>query len=100
VSTKKPNGKTNLMALSWWTFVSNNPATIAVSINKKAFSHELIYMNKEFGLNIVDESLKISAFLCGTLLCIGILNKVVYNLWSFRDVCATFDCEIQGFGQA
>ena len=66
VSTKKPDGSTNLMALSWWTYASNHPATIAIFISKKGYSHDLILENKEFGLNIVDESLKEAAFLCGT----------------------------------
>ena len=66
VSTRKDDGTTNLMALSWWTYVSNRPATIAVCLSKKGFSGELIRTNREFGLSIVDESLKEAAFLCGT----------------------------------
>lgn len=67
VSTRKPDDTTNLMALSWWTYASNHPPTIAVCISKKGYSHELIMNNQEFCLNIVDESLRESAFLCGTL---------------------------------
>jgi len=46
--------------------VSNHPATAAVCISKKGYTGVLIQKNQEFGLNIVDESLKKSAFLCGT----------------------------------
>ena len=67
VSTRKPDDTTNLMALSWWTYASNHPPTIAVCISKKGYSNELIKNNKEFCLNIVDVSLRESAFLCGTL---------------------------------
>ena len=66
ISAKKADGTTNLMAVSWWTYVSNNPASVAVCLSKKGFTGELIRSNQEFGLNIVDESLKESAFLCGT----------------------------------
>jgi flavin reductase (DIM6/NTAB) family NADH-FMN oxidoreductase RutF len=66
VSTCKEDGTTNLMALSWWTYVSNRPATIAVCLSSKGFSGELIRANGEFGLSVVDESLKEAAFLCGT----------------------------------
>lgn len=66
VSTTKEDGTSNLMALSWWTYVSNKPAMVAVCLSKKGFSGELIKNTKEFGLNIVDESLKESAFMCGT----------------------------------
>jgi flavin reductase (DIM6/NTAB) family NADH-FMN oxidoreductase RutF len=66
VSTRKPDDTTNLMALSWWTYASNHPPTIAVCISKKGYSNELIITNQEFCLNIVDVSLRESAFLCGT----------------------------------
>ncbi len=42
VSVSKPDGTTNLMALSWWTYVSNHPATIAVCLSKKGYTGELI----------------------------------------------------------
>ena len=66
VSSRKGDGTTNLMALSWWTYVSNHPATVAACLSKKGYTGVLIQKNQEFGLNIVDESLKQSAFLCGT----------------------------------
>ncbi|MEW6406824.1 MAG: flavin reductase family protein [Chloroflexota bacterium] len=66
VSTRTPEGTTNLMALSWWTYASNHPPTIAVCISKKGYTNELIRDNREFGLNIVDKSMKEAAFLCGT----------------------------------
>jgi flavin reductase (DIM6/NTAB) family NADH-FMN oxidoreductase RutF len=66
ISTQKADGSTNLMAVSWWTYVSNNPTTIVVSVSKKSFTNKLICQNKEFGLNIVNESMKKSAFKCGT----------------------------------
>ncbi len=66
VSTKKPNGETNLAALSWWTYLSNHPATIGIALSRKGYSGELIEKNGEFGLNLADETLKEKAFLCGT----------------------------------
>ncbi len=52
-------------------------------------------------MNVVKSGWKtsvIASFLCGTLLCIRILNKVVYDLWRFRDACTAFDSQIQGCG--
>ncbi|HML69310.1 MAG TPA: flavin reductase family protein [Clostridia bacterium] len=66
VSTLREDGTTNLMALSWWTYASNHPATVAVFISKKSYSGERIRETKEFVLNIVDESLQEAAFRCGT----------------------------------
>ena len=66
VSAKKPDGRTNLMAISWWTYVSNNPPTIVICVSKKGLTGSLIAENKAFGLSIVSEALKDSAFRCGT----------------------------------
>jgi flavin reductase (DIM6/NTAB) family NADH-FMN oxidoreductase RutF len=66
IATTKPDGDTNLMALSWWTFVSNQPATIAVCLSKKGFSGELIKNTSEFTLSVVGDELKSAAFSCGT----------------------------------
>jgi flavin reductase (DIM6/NTAB) family NADH-FMN oxidoreductase RutF len=66
ISTQKPDGLTNLMAISWWTYVSNNPAMIAISLSNKGFSGECIRQNKDFGLSIVGEKIRDAAFKCGT----------------------------------
>lgn len=66
LSTQKADDSTNLMAISWWTFVSNHPATVAVCLSNRGFSGERIRYTLEFGLNIVGEELKEKAFLCGT----------------------------------
>lgn len=66
VSVRTPEGRTNLMALSWWMFASNHPPMLAVALSKKGLSGELIEKNKEFGLSLVDENLKEAAFACGT----------------------------------
>lgn len=50
VSTLRPDGGANLMALSWWTFASNHPPLVAVALSKKGWSGELITENGEFGL--------------------------------------------------
>lgn len=65
LTTLKPDGTTNIMAVSWWSFVSNNPASIAVCLSNKGYSGELIKETGEFVLNIVSEELKESAIRCG-----------------------------------
>ena len=66
VTSLKEDGSTNLMALSWWTYVSNHPATILICTSKRGYTGELIENTGEFALCIVGENLKDSAFLCGT----------------------------------
>ena len=55
------------MALSWWTYVSNKPATIAIFVSQRSYTRELIERSGEFGLCAVDESLADEAFDCGTV---------------------------------
>lgn len=66
LSVLMENGRTNLMAVSWWTYLSNHPATIGVCLSKKGLSGALIQASGEFGLSIVGESLRDSAIRCGT----------------------------------
>ena len=64
--TVRDDGSANLMAISWWTYLSNHPATIGVCLSGKGLSHSLIEEKGEFTLSIVGEELKDSAIKCGT----------------------------------
>ena len=66
LATVKEDGSVNLMAISWWTYLSNHPATIGVCLSSKGLSHSLIEANGEFTLSIVGEELKDSAIRCGS----------------------------------
>ncbi len=50
VCTQKPDGSTNLAAVSWWTYLSYNPAMIAFAMAKTSYSGE---MTRENGKVIV-----------------------------------------------
>lgn len=81
-----PTGETNVMAVSWWTYASNNPPMIAVSLSNKGFSGKCIENSGAFGLNIVGENLRTEAFLAGT--CSGQFGgkatKLKIPLYSFE----------------
>ncbi|MBQ7475442.1 MAG: flavin reductase family protein [Clostridia bacterium] len=66
VATRKEDGTANVMALSWWTYVSNSPATVAICTSDRGLTGSLIKKNGEFTLSMPDESIKEAAFLCGT----------------------------------
>lgn len=66
LSTRKPDGGTNLMAVSWWTYLSNHPPMLGVCLSRKGLSGALIEETGEFGLSIVGEPLKEAALRCGT----------------------------------
>ncbi len=65
LSAKREDGKTNLMAVSWWCFLSNHPPMLGVCLSKKGLSGSLIEKNGEFALSLVGPALKDSAFRCG-----------------------------------
>ena len=66
LGTEKPDGTANLMAVSWWMYTSNHPASMAVCLSNKGLSGSLIRERKLFSLSVVGETLKTAAFRCGT----------------------------------
>ena len=65
LSTLKEDGSVNLMAISWWTYLSNHPPMLGVCLSKKGLSGSLIERTGEFGLSIVGEELEQAALRCG-----------------------------------
>lgn len=65
VSSLKDDGGTNLMAVSWWTYLSNHPPMLGVCLSKKGLTGSLIEKTGEFALNVVGEELKDTAIKCG-----------------------------------
>ena len=66
ISTKDTE-HTNLMACSWWTYLSNHPAKLGICLKTTGHSGSLIRKNGEFAVNVVGEELKECASLCGTV---------------------------------
>ena len=66
LSVRRPDGGTNLMAVSWWTYLSNHPPMLGVCLSRKGLSGSLIEETGQFCLSIVGENLKEAAFRCGT----------------------------------
>lgn len=59
------SGCDNLTAVSWWTYLSNQPPMLAVSLSQHSFSRDCIKQNREFTLSVVDQSLTQAALQCG-----------------------------------
>ncbi|MDD4075026.1 MAG: flavin reductase family protein [Eubacteriales bacterium] len=87
ITTTKPDGTTNLAAVSWWTFACNRPPMVLICVSKKGYTGELIQNTKEFVLNTVDETLAQAAFACGT--CTG----------RDTDKAGEFNIELESIGQ-
>ena len=67
IVTRKPTGQANLTAVSWWTYISNQPAMVAVSLSQKGFAGECIARYGTFTLCVPDQSMGEQAFYCGTV---------------------------------
>lgn len=65
LSVRRNDGGTNLMAVSWWTYLSNHPPMLGVCLSKKGLSGSLITESGEFALSIVGENLREAALNCG-----------------------------------
>lgn len=76
--------ESNIMALSWWTFVSNRPPMLAVCLSSKGYTHELIDDTGEFGVHLVGDEFREKALKCGQ--CSGKnIDKIKELEFSMRD---------------
>lgn len=66
ICTEKPDGSTNLATLAFWAFASTNPGKIMFSLNKGAYSLELLAEKKEVVLAIPGVELTDALIGCGT----------------------------------
>ena len=66
ICTKKPNGKTNMATIAFWTYASTNPGKVVFSLNKGAYTLELLAKNKEVVITIPGISLAGTLIACGT----------------------------------
>ncbi|MDO5147634.1 MAG: flavin reductase [Eubacteriales bacterium] len=66
ICTEKPDGTTNLATLAFWAFASTNPGKIMFSLNKGAYSLELLAEKKEVVLAIPSVELTGTLIGCGT----------------------------------
>ncbi len=66
LTVRKPDGKTNVMAVSWWSYASNHPASVVVCLSSKGYSGQCIRESGAFGLSVVGEELREAAMRAGT----------------------------------
>ena len=65
LSARRADGSDNLMAVSWWTYLSNHPPMLGVCLSKKGLSGSLIEKSGVFTLSVVGEALRDAALACG-----------------------------------
>lgn len=65
VCTKKPDGTTNLAAVSWWTYLSFHPGMIAYAMAKTSYSGEMVRSSKKVILTIPGAEIADAVMGCG-----------------------------------
>ena len=65
VCINKPDGETNVTAVSWYTYLSYNPSMIAYAMAKSSYSGELVRENKKVIITIPSENIKEIVMKCG-----------------------------------
>ena len=66
VTSLKEDGSTNIMALSWWTFASNHPATVVICTSNKGLTGQNIRRTGEFTMCFPGASVAQAAMQCGS----------------------------------
>lgn len=66
VCTQKPDGSTNLAAVSWWTYLSFNPNMIAYAMAKTSYSGEMVQNNKKVILTVPGAEIADAVMGCGS----------------------------------
>ena len=66
ICTEKPDGSTNLATLAFWTYASTAPGKIVFSLNKGAYTLELLAANKEVVVAVPGMELVDALIGCGT----------------------------------
>lgn len=66
VCTQKPDGSTNLATVSWWTYLSYNPAMVAFAMAKTSYSGEMVRRNGKVILATPGAAMAEAVMGCGT----------------------------------
>ena len=66
ICLKKANGKTNMATLAFWTYASTNPGKVVFSLNKGAYTLELLAKNNEVVIAVPGAELAGALIACGT----------------------------------
>ncbi len=65
ICSRNDAGVTNLAAVSWWTYLSIEPATIGFAMMKPSYTGETVRANKNVVLTIPGEALARQVMQCG-----------------------------------
>ncbi len=67
VTCQKPQGKANIITVSWTGIVCSEPPMISISIRKNRYSHDIIKSTGEFVVNVTNHKLVAATDICGVV---------------------------------
>ena len=67
VCSVAPEGKTNLVAVSWWTYLANRPPMLGFALSAGKYTSKLLAENPMFALCLAGDQIKDAAFGCGAV---------------------------------
>ena len=110
LSSLRDDGKTNVMAVSWWCPLSSRPPMLGVCLSQKGLSGSLIEKQGEFALNLVGAELKDAALKCGGCsgrgtdkaeeFCIPLEDAAQIGAQIVSGSRAVFECRLEGTAPA
>lgn len=66
ICTERPDGGTNLAAVSWWTYLSYKPEMIGYAMSQKSYSGEQVRATGKVVLAVPGEALAQETMKCGS----------------------------------
>lgn len=66
ICSQTPDERTNLAAVSWWTYLSLEPATIGFAMMKSSYTGEMLRRNRQAVLTIPGRPLARAVMQCGS----------------------------------
>ena len=67
ISSQRPDGGTNLAAVSWWTYLESEPSYIGFTMWNKSYTCELVLKTGKAALSIPGEAIADITLKCGTV---------------------------------
>lgn len=66
ICTLRPDGGTNLAALSWWSFISMDPQMLCFAMSKPSYSGELVRKTRKALITVPGAALSDAVMQCGS----------------------------------
>jgi flavin reductase (DIM6/NTAB) family NADH-FMN oxidoreductase RutF len=104
VTTRGPNGRANVMAVSWFTLASDDPWMFVLGIDDGAYTYKLIRQTREFVVAYPHDGMARATFVAGSqhgqhadkikLTGLKLQDATVVRAPLLADAIANFECSV------